>query len=215
MRSKTFTSRNKTVVLYEDGTVKRQGVKQTLNVDKNGYVRLTIFGVRKRLHQWMAQSFLPNPENKPCVNHIDGNKSNNHISNLEWATYKENNDHAAVTGLMGRHCETHTQASLTNEQVLEIVAKWNSGKYDFRYDIAHEYGVSQGTIEKILRGERWAKITGIKKNADGRGHADRIVMEAERFYRHTDMTMADIARRLNVSASVIGRWKKLHQWTKA
>lgn len=74
--------------------------------DKNGYIVVSIrIGKDQyvvKLHRLVATAFIPNPDNKPTVNHKNGNKSNCNDWNLEWATYKENNDHALNTGLRER-----------------------------------------------------------------------------------------------------------------
>lgn len=73
--------------------------------DKNGYVhyyiRDTVTGKRKdyKGHRLVVEAFIPNPNKLPIINHIDGNKSNNHVENLEWCTQSYNNIHSYETGL--------------------------------------------------------------------------------------------------------------------
>lgn len=69
------------------------------SIYNNGYIYYSIDGKRISKHRLIAQYFIPNPSNKPQVNHIDGNKLNNDISNLEWVTPQENARHSWDIGL--------------------------------------------------------------------------------------------------------------------
>lgn len=66
---------------------------------KAGYLTLMINRKSTAVHRIIAEAFIPNPDGKKCVNHKDGDKQNNHVANLEWVTYGENNSHAIRTGL--------------------------------------------------------------------------------------------------------------------
>jgi hypothetical protein len=78
-------------------------IQKKIHINKDGYpvVGLSIKGKEKkfRVHKLVALTFIPNPENKPEVNHKDANKQNNHVNNLEWATHQENMDHCFALGL--------------------------------------------------------------------------------------------------------------------
>jgi len=115
-----------------------------LKVSKNssvGYMKVNLSKSRKNripgarrdehkrfIHRLVAQAFIPNPLGKPEVNHIDGVKSNNHVSNLEWVTCSENIRHAIDTGLIQHEkVEIHKIDPFTN-QILEIFLSWRDVK---------------------------------------------------------------------------------------
>lgn len=80
------------------------GVVRVLDPDIHGYFQIALYRpnqqpITTNVQRFVAQAWIPNPENKPTVNHIDGNKHNNCIENLEWATYAEQQAHATRTGL--------------------------------------------------------------------------------------------------------------------
>jgi len=89
-------------VRNEKGRVVNWNVRKPNRNKRGGYLQSRIYGKTVYQHRLLALAFIPNPENKPCVNHIDGNGSNNSIDNLEWNTYSENNQHAHDTRLNGR-----------------------------------------------------------------------------------------------------------------
>lgn len=86
-------------------------------------------------HRVVAKAFLPNPQNLPCVNHIDGNKENNHVSNLEWVSHKENMIHAVKSGLLSKDIKLLDLTSIFEDFIsgkyslkeLEDKYNWHSG----------------------------------------------------------------------------------------
>ena len=117
----------------------------------NGYVGIKLVGTdgRKglRVHRLVAEAFLPNPDNKPFINHIDGNKFNNAVENLEWVTTAENNQHAYDTGLK---CQDDKKV-MSREQVAEIRRVFLKGcRINGGNALGRKYGVSKTTILKAL-----------------------------------------------------------------
>lgn len=107
------------------------------------------------VHRLVAEAFIPNPQNKPTVNHKNGkNRLNNRVTNLEWATYPENTTHALTTGLRiaTRGSRTHT-ARLTTKDIKTVIALRRKGHK--LVTIAARFGVTHPTIIRILNGKGW------------------------------------------------------------
>lgn len=115
-----------------------------------GYFLVTLVegSVRKNqfIHRLLATHFIPNPNQKPQVNHIDGNKQNNCLSNLEWVTAQENAQHAVRTGL----CDSRTLS-----QSVAVIQETLDGIFVARHVSLHEAGRSTGiawqNISKVVR----------------------------------------------------------------
>ena len=118
-------------------------------------------GRRKNVkaHRMCAIEFIENPNNYPCVNHKDGNKENNHISNLEWCTYSQNNAHAYQTGLKtgkGAAGTLNSQSKLSEYDVLNIREMLNIG-HSCTY-ISTFFPVGRDMIYLIKVGKTWKHI---------------------------------------------------------
>ena len=118
-------------------------------------------------------TFLPNPDNLAYVNHLDGNKLNNHISNLEWCTPQDNARHALETGLtnpakMGVRGENHHQCKVSDHDALEIRTLRMQGVLS--HELAELYHVSGATIRNILYGRRKLASGEVLPPMSYRGH---------------------------------------------
>lgn len=122
-------------------------------------VNLTKNKVRKAfsVHRLVAKAFIPNPEGKPEVNHIDGDKLNNNYTNLEWCTRRENLQHAYDTGLVNQQGSDSVNAKLSDDEVLEIRELYKTGRYTYDY-LAEEYQVGASTIGRVVRKEVYQNV---------------------------------------------------------
>jgi hypothetical protein len=111
----------------------------------------------KSVHRLVAEAFLGIPEVKLEVNHKNGLKTDNRLSNLEWVTPLENMIHAVETGLIDQKGEKNTQAKLSNEEVLQIRDMLDAGLP--QKEIAEIFNIRQSTVSRIKTGRRWTHLT--------------------------------------------------------
>ena len=143
---KTFEDEYYEVSNY--GRVRHDGRVLSGSIHTDGYVFVNIRGKQYPKHRIVAEVFVPNPDAKPFVNHIDGNKQNCMSDNLEWCTQSENAKHAHVNDLQPKGLSTYT-GKFTSEQRNEIKMLWDNGVFT-RRELAKKYGVSHTCISDII-----------------------------------------------------------------
>lgn len=133
--------------------------KQTLG--KRGYFTVSLYknGERKTatVHRLVAKAFVPNPQNKPFVNHKDGNKLNNHVDNLEWVTGAENKMHSFrvlgekhwLKGKTGADCMFSKAVEMIDLKTLEVIRCFAGA-----HEAARELNTSQGNISAVCANKR-------------------------------------------------------------
>lgn len=89
-------------------------------LDSNGYKIIYLKSTNYPVHRLVAIAFIPNPKNKPEVNHINGIKKDNRVENLEWCTHKENIDHALRTGLIKSYEYTPLEPNSKSKVVIRL-----------------------------------------------------------------------------------------------
>ena len=108
-----------------------------------------------KIHRLVAKAFLLNPEEKLYVNHKDGNKLNNLLSNLEWVTSSENSIHAHKNGFCTHPKGDMSKNSKLNQSIVEDIRREYSEEGVSQRSLASKYSVSKTTIQNILKFKRW------------------------------------------------------------
>jgi len=155
--------RNECTVVYSNGQVTKYKLKH-LKQEKNRpnklgcYKRVTLCvnnnTKRFQVHRLVAEYFIPNTQNKKCVNHIDGNPSNNNVSNLEWCTHQENERHSY--DVLGKVCQNR---KLTDTEAKYILLNGVKGKKGNVTILMQKYNVTRNTILNIINAKYYAKTT--------------------------------------------------------
>ena len=128
------------------------------------YITLNINGKKcnKYVHRLVAETFIPNPDNLPQVNHKDGNRCNNSVSNLEWCSNIQNQIHKFTDLKIDLRGEKNPASKLTANDVIKIKELLEEHKLSQK-KIGEMFGISQTTVHEIKYGYIWSDITGYQK----------------------------------------------------
>ena len=153
-------------IIYTDGRIKNIESNKYLSIskiDRSGYIQVFLSHKGKKyifnLHRLLAIAFIPNQNNKPQVNHINGKKTDNELTNLEWVTNSENQIHAYKYNLhevlKGENNPSNKYSENKIRQVCELI---ESNKYSIT-KISKMTNVNRYTINDILRKKSWVDIS--------------------------------------------------------
>lgn len=161
-------------LVSDDGRIfnkKGHEIKQRLNRD--GYPTIFLWKNNKGtcycVHRRVAIAFISNPENKPCINHKDGNKANNNLDNLEWCTYSENLRHAIDTGLFKPRRGEENGSNVISEATAHEICEMMQDGYRNNY-IYKKLKISSHIVKNIRRGNSWGHVSS-KYNIPARSQA--------------------------------------------
>jgi len=143
--------------------VYRGGGELKQSLGRDGYVRVTLYRNNGKesnvffVHRLVAAAFISNEHGKPNVNHINGIKTDNIVTNLEWCTRLENQKHAVENGLYKpRIGERNAMSKLKDSDIHEIRLLWDKGVS--QTEIACMFSIAQSGISKIIHKKTWVHV---------------------------------------------------------
>lgn len=141
------------------GNIREKDTKELIGkgIRFYGYEYVMINCEQKYVHRLVAEAFIPNPENKPQVNHINHERNDNRAENLEWVTFAENIKDAWEFGSFDNVIgENHYNTSLTENDVRDIRKRIDNGETGV--SIADSYNISSATVTGIKNGRVWSHV---------------------------------------------------------
>lgn len=144
------------------GTKKGRDTNGTMSAftTKTGYFRVSFYKdkteIKYPLHRLVALAFIPNPENKGTVNHINGIKTDNRSKNLEWNTITENVQHSIKTGLRKMKGDDSVLSKITSTQVIAIRADRDAGMKPI--EIVRKHGTPYHATHKVIQNKNWKHL---------------------------------------------------------
>jgi hypothetical protein len=149
------------VVKNRYSTALRHGRTLKPTPDRAGYLQVPLSAsnvvTTKKVHRLVASAFLGEPPHaKAHVNHLDFNKANNGVGNLQWCTPKQNHRHAVDAGRLDGAISPKRGKKLTIEKVLSIRAARKAGER--RRVIAERFGICMHTVDRVVAGKIWGRV---------------------------------------------------------
>lgn len=144
--------------VFKNGMVRGvSGRLLRIHKNKNGYIQVNTWNNNKQktflVHRLVASAFIPNQDNLPEVNHIDGNKQNNNVTNLEWCTRSENIKHGINNGLIPSPWKNKKgKDHIRSKNVYQIYGGKVINEFGSAREAARESGICYGTISNVLIG---------------------------------------------------------------
>ena len=210
--------------------IKKSGRRYMIPNIIGGYPHVSLImydyiGFRLRIHisihRLVATAFIPNPDSDRYeVNHINGNKEDYSIDNLEWTTHSENMRHAYRTDLNHKGIN-NSQNIYTEDQIREVCELLSKNEL-CKTDISMKTDVSMATIDGILKGKKWQHIANqysiqytvkAKNTGSTKHYTDGQIELVCRYLSERKLNMAEISRRTRVGFNTVYDIKRHRTWT--